>query len=124
MSERRGVIVDNGVVTNIIVWGEETEQQFSNDGHDRVEETTDWSFQPGIGWTWNPVDSYRPAKTFASWVWNEDSYCWVAPLPRPQGPYWEWDEEGGQWIKDPEVYGFFEQGDKMPDGFTTSVENL
>jgi hypothetical protein len=100
MSERRGVIVDGGVVTNIVVWGDESQEQFSNEGHDRVEETTGWEYQPGMGWTWATQYGYRPPQPFASWIWNSDEFHWVPPTPMPtdEGYWYEWDEDSLSWV--------------------------
>jgi hypothetical protein len=100
MSGRRGIIVDNGVVTNIIVWGDESEEQFSAEGHDRVEETTDWDMQPGMGWTWTKKDGYRPPQPYPSWTWDKDVSAWVAPVPVPDVECengWQWNEEDQEW---------------------------
>jgi len=39
-------------------------------------------------------------KTFASWVLNEDTCLWEAPIPMPQdGKDYMWDEEQINWIE-------------------------
>lgn len=102
MSERRGVIVDDGIVVNIVIWGDESQEQFSQDGFDRSEETTDWQFQPAVGWTWDSKFGYRPPMPYPSWWWDIEKFSWTAPLPEPdsleceQG-FWQWDEENTAW---------------------------
>lgn len=100
---RRGVIVDGGVVVNIVAWGDQSEEQFSEEGHDRVEETTDWERQPCIGWTWTVEFGYRPPQPYPSWTWDSETSTWVAPVPQPDedacdGGWWTWDEEGQEWV--------------------------
>lgn len=54
----------------------------------------------GIGFVYDEQrDAFIPPKPFASWVLDETSCNWVAPVPRPEGdePY-SWDEETVSWI--------------------------
>ncbi len=54
----------------------------------------------GIGYTYDAVrDAFIPPQPFASWVLNESTCQWQAPVPRPAegGPY-AWDEDTCQWI--------------------------
>ena len=55
---------------------------------------------PGIGYTWDPVrDAFIPPKPYASWVLNEDSCLWDAPVPMPEdGQMYRWDEDSGAWV--------------------------
>jgi hypothetical protein len=57
---------------------------------------------PGIGYTWDPVrDAFIPPKPYASWVLNEDSGLWEAPVPMPEdGQNYYWDEETTSWVVD------------------------
>lgn len=45
-------------------------------------------------------DAFVPPKPFPSWVLNEDSCLWEAPVARPEGdtPY-IWDEETVSWVE-------------------------
>lgn len=54
----------------------------------------------GIGFFYDRVrDAFIPPKPFASWVLNEQSCLWEAPIPRPNdGAFYTWDEGAGQWI--------------------------
>ena len=57
----------------------------------------------GIGYTFDPDKgtggAFIPAKPFDSWVLNEDTCLWVAPVPYPtdEGSY-SWDEDAGDWV--------------------------
>ena len=97
---RRGVLVNEGVVQNVIAWGDESQTQYENEGWEHVEETTDVLEQPGIGWTWTEADGFRPPKPYESWVWKDGA--WTAPkaLPKTGGPY-QWDEETLSWVTIP-----------------------
>ena len=57
----------------------------------------------GIGYTYDAVrDAFIPPRPFASWLLNEDSCLWYAPVARPKDrkPY-TWDEETLAWIEVP-----------------------
>jgi len=53
----------------------------------------------GIGFTHDPVrDAFIPPKPYESWVLDEDTCLWEAPVPRPQdGGCYGWDEATGGW---------------------------
>lgn len=53
----------------------------------------------GIGFTYDEQrDAFIPPKPFESWVLNEDTCQWVAPIPYPEdGLMYQWDEEQGDW---------------------------
>lgn len=53
----------------------------------------------GIGYTYDEQrDAFIPPKPFSSWILNEFSCLWEAPIPRPTGndPY-KWNEETQTW---------------------------
>ena len=42
----------------------------------------------------------RPEKPYDSWVWNDMTKEWDAPIPRPDfGKGYSWDEETGTWVE-------------------------
>jgi hypothetical protein len=98
MTERIGVIRDNGVVVNAILWADHTPDQLIADGITDFQEVTDLDPRPGIGWTWTEADGFRSPSPFPSWVWNGAD--WEAPTPQPEGGYW-WNEETQTWDKVP-----------------------
>jgi hypothetical protein len=54
----------------------------------------------GIGFTYDEErDAFIPPKPYESWLLDEDTCLWNAPVPYPAegGPY-TWDEEIAQWV--------------------------
>jgi len=54
----------------------------------------------GIGYTFDASrDAFIPPKPFASWLLDEDSCLWQAPVAHPgDGAMYSWDEEAGEWV--------------------------
>jgi hypothetical protein len=55
----------------------------------------------GIGHTWDEQrDAFIPPKPFPSWVLDETTCGWAAPVPYPDdgGRYW-WDEDATSWVQ-------------------------
>ena len=57
----------------------------------------------GIGFTYDADrDAFIPPKPFESWVLDEDTCLWVAPIPYPEdGESYTWDEDAGDWVAVP-----------------------
>jgi hypothetical protein len=55
----------------------------------------------GIGFTYDPIrDAFIPPQPYLSWVLNEDTYQWEAPIPYPtDGKLYVWDEEQLNWVE-------------------------
>ncbi len=55
----------------------------------------------GIGFTYDEnLDAFIPPQPFESWVLNEDTCLWEAPVPHPtDGAIYAWDEEAGSWVE-------------------------
>ena len=55
----------------------------------------------GIGYTYDTVrDAFIPPKPYASWVLDEATCLWVAPVPMPsEGGPWRWDEAILSWVE-------------------------
>lgn len=53
----------------------------------------------GIGFTYDPVrDAFYEPQPYPSWVLDEDSCCWFAPIPKPDdGKLYRWNEETLSW---------------------------
>ena len=61
----------------------------------------------GLGYTYDSErDAFIPPKPFASWVLNEESCLWDAPVPMPEDAgtgeppkRYTWDEDSVNWIE-------------------------
>lgn len=55
----------------------------------------------GVGYTYDRErDAFIPPKPFASWILNEDTCLWDAPVVMPDdGKYYTWDEAQQQWVE-------------------------
>ena len=60
----------------------------------------------GIGYQYDQQrDAFIPPKPFNSWILNEDTCRWEAPVPKPDlteeekeaGIYYDWNEENVNW---------------------------
>ena len=54
----------------------------------------------GVGFTFDEQrDAFIPPQPFPSWVLNEESCLWDAPVPYPSdGGLYSWDEAAGEWV--------------------------
>lgn len=55
----------------------------------------------GIGFTYDATkDAFIPPQPFASWVLNDDTCLWEAPVPYPEdGNAYRWDEDTQSWVE-------------------------
>lgn len=55
----------------------------------------------GVGFTYDKQrDAFIPPKKFDSWILNQDTCLWEAPVPYPSdGKYYFWSEEQGDWLE-------------------------
>jgi hypothetical protein len=55
----------------------------------------------GIGYTYDSQrDAFIPPKPFASWVLNDNTCLWDAPVAMPNdGKTYQWDEAAGAWVE-------------------------
>ncbi len=57
----------------------------------------------GIGYTFDPNKgtdgAFIPPQPYASWVLDEDTCLWVAPIAYPAEGDHVWDEEAGDWVE-------------------------
>lgn len=54
----------------------------------------------GIGYTYNAdIDAFIPPKPYPSWILNNDTVNWEAPVPMPDdGLMYSWDEDSQSWV--------------------------
>lgn len=57
----------------------------------------------GIGYTYREdIDAFVPPKPFASWLLNEATAQWEAPVAMPDdGGMYSWDEDNQAWVEVP-----------------------
>jgi hypothetical protein len=56
----------------------------------------------GIGYTYDKtLDAFIPPKPFASWILDEETGLWNAPIAKPEGDY-KWNEDSLTWEEIPE----------------------
>ena len=54
----------------------------------------------GIGFTYDENrDAFIPPQPYASWVLDEDTCLWVAPIAYPAEGDHVWDEQAGDWVE-------------------------
>lgn len=55
----------------------------------------------GIGFSYDAGrDAFIPPQPFPSWVLNEETCRWEAPIPYPNdGKFYRWDENSGNWVE-------------------------
>jgi hypothetical protein len=94
---------NNNIVTQVIV----SEQDFINSGH--VGDSFLWvqtsynnNFRKnyaGVGYTYDRVrDAFIPPKNHPSWILNEDTCLWDAPVDMPDDDNkYTWNEETTSW---------------------------
>ena len=94
----RVIVVSNDLEPNVEQWCSDTYggywKQTSYSGSFRK------NFA-GIGYTYNAdLDAFIPPKPYPSWVLDDATCQWKAPVPMPQdGELYEWDEAAGEWVR-------------------------
>ena len=54
----------------------------------------------GIGYTYDETrDAFIPPQPYASWVLDEATCLWVAPIAYPAEGVHVWDEQAGDWVE-------------------------
>ena len=107
--------VVNGLVVNVIVAepeffdtfidsspGEWIQTSYNTFGGQHPEDRPIRKNFAGIGYTYNAqLDAFISPKPFASWILDEETCLWNAPIPRPEGDY-TWNEDEQSWDLVPE----------------------
>ena len=107
--------ITNGVVDQVIVidqetlntgmWGNPAEwvqTSYNTQGGQHPEGRPLRKNYAGIGYTYDATrDAFIPPKPFPSWVLNEDTCLWSAPVAMPveEGKIFTWDEETTAWVE-------------------------
>jgi hypothetical protein len=100
--------VEDGIVTEVIVaegpgWCEENLGgewiQTSYNTHGGVHSGGKFPIHKnyaGIGYTFDGI-GFAPPQPFASWTLDPQTYLWQPPVPKPEGAFWDWNEEEQTW---------------------------
>ena len=103
---------ENNIVTEVIVGRDEWEvvdgisdwEAYYGQKRNQVCKRTSYNGNirknyAGIGFTYDEGrDAFIPPKPFDSWLLDEDTCQWTAPIPYPEdGLMYQWDEEQGDW---------------------------
>ena len=105
-------IDENNVVTEVIVGVEETELLEGLEpeiwyGRFRGQTCVRTSYNnnirknfAGLGFTYDAQrDAFIPPKPYESWILDEETCQWEAPVAFPEdGSYYSWNEENAEWI--------------------------
>lgn len=98
--------IDNDVVVEVIV----ADQEFIDSG--AVGDPSNWiqtSYSgrvrkhfAGIGYTYDAeADAFIAPKPYESWILNNETYEWEAPVPYPtDGKMYVWEEDTLSWVED------------------------
>ena len=103
--------IEDGFVTNVIV----AEQDFIDTQEGQWVQTSYNTYggqhtlggtplrknYAGIGYTYDSTrDAFIPPAPYASWVLNEDTCMWEAPVVYPDdGKIYNWDESTTNWVE-------------------------
>lgn len=103
---------ENNIVTEVIVGRDEWEvvdgisdwEAYYGSKRNQVCKRTSYNGNirknyAGIGFTYDEGrDAFIPPKPFDSWLLDEDTCQWTAPIPYPDDDLmYQWDEEQGDW---------------------------
>jgi hypothetical protein len=96
------------VVSNDVALNEQTGIDFLNNLYNTRDVWKQTSYNnnirknyAGVGYSYDEVrDAFIPPKPYLSWVLNEDSCQWDAPVAYPEDEkHYTWDEENQQWVE-------------------------
>jgi hypothetical protein len=106
--------IQNGVVTEVIVidaetlalgnWGDPSEwvqTSYRTQGGKHPEGRPLRKNFAGRGYTYDAQrDAFIPPKPFNSWLLDEETCLWNAPVPMPtDGKMYKWDEDTTSWVE-------------------------
>ena len=100
--------VENGIVTDVVVVANEHETN-GNEYLNELGLTGTWiqtSYNGNIRHKFAGVgdiydadeDVFKPEKRYPSWVWNDTTWNWEAPVPAPAEEGIRWDEDTLNWV--------------------------
>ena len=104
--------IENGIVTQVIVAEQDVidsglfgtgwvQTSYNTHGGQHPEGRPLRKNYAGVGFTYDATrNAFIPPKLFASWVLNENTCLWDAPIPCPDdGKEYIWDEPTTSWVE-------------------------
>lgn len=100
-------VIENNVVKDTVISDEQEILRFFYPEADAIIPVTEETGPASAGFEYRNK-KFIPISPFVSWVFNETTWTWEAPAPKPElqsGEYAYWDESKLSWIIDniPEV---------------------
>lgn len=104
--------VENGIVTEVLVITQDVidtgmfgdpalfvQTSYNTRGGQHPNGTPLRKNYAGVGYTYDSIrDAFIPPQPFFSWLLNEDTCLWDAPIPYPDdGQTYSWDEPSQSW---------------------------
>jgi hypothetical protein len=87
-------IIDSGIVGDPTSW---IQTSYNTFGGQHPEGRPLRKNYAGIGYSYNTeLDAFIPPKPYASWILDEETCLWNAPVARPEGDY-IWNENIVNW---------------------------
>lgn len=99
---------ENNIVTGVYVVGDEYQETYAEWRKEFGEVYVQTSYNnrirfnyAGIGFYYDEVrDAFIAPKPFESWVLDESTCRWQAPIPMPtDGKMYRWNEDLGEWVE-------------------------
>ena len=99
-------LIKDGVIVNTVLCDDDSPNLFGDAGWDHIIDITDVHplDDPGINYTWNEDEGFRPPKPdeHPSFVYDEDTKQWTPPVAKPddvEDKEWLWDESSTSWVQ-------------------------
>ena len=98
-------IEKSGLVSMVTLVTEEKDEAWLKErfGGDWVEASPTAEFRKnsaGVGSSYSSkLDAFIPEKEHKSWVLDENTCIWEAPIPIPTEGSWDWDEQLLNWVE-------------------------
>lgn len=86
-------IIENNKVVNVIAGEPETVAEL----FEKTQPVTETTNTAWIGARFNG-EKFEPQQIYPSWTWNEETFEYDPPKPKPEGIYL-WDETASDWVE-------------------------
>lgn len=101
MSDKNYAFIKSGVVVNVVVFNDPTEElleHFKN--YHEVDLVILADERTAMGGTYDEEHNvFILPQPYPSWILNQETYLWEAPTPYPESGAYYWNEETLSWIE-------------------------